>query len=314
MTRARSDRVVIFGAAGHIGGALARQLRYRAPDTPLRLITRREGQREALQSAFPNAQTALADYLDPDRLRAAVAGARAVFVVTPHFLDEAQAMGNLVAGLKADGAVEQVVRIVGWQPDARPAAVPEPLRAFGSGVATQHFVARDVLDASGLPTTYLNLGASMMDNFLRNTTLRTERLLVWPNRRAPYVDPREVAEAAARLILAPGDYLGRVLTLNNNHDLLSGEEVAALMQDVLLEPVAHDGGRESFLRMNAARMEQRFGRPGAAAYLFDYFEYERKVAAGWSLNDALERLLGRKPTTLRAWIQEHIAALFGTPK
>jgi uncharacterized protein YbjT (DUF2867 family) len=311
-SNAQPQTIAIFGAASHIGGPLARFVQYRAPDIRLRLISRSSQHAESLRHGFPRAEIAVADYLDPGSLDGALTEAQAVFVITPHFLDEERAMGNLVTSLRKVARPRQIIRIVGFQPDSRLSAVPKPLRDFGSGVATQHFVARDVLDASGLPVTYLNMGASLMDNFLRNTTLRTERVLVWPGRMIPYLDPREVGEAAARLFLSgdPG-HLGRVFTINNGHDLLRASEVATIMSDVLQEPIRHDGSKQSFMAKNDARMEQRFGRKGGAEYLWNYLEHEGHVELGWSLNDCLERMLGRKPTTLRAWLQEHRDQLFG---
>jgi uncharacterized protein YbjT (DUF2867 family) len=303
--------IAVFGAAGHIGGPLARFVRYKAPQVHLRLISRSAAKAHELRGQFPTSDVAVADYLDLASLERALFDMQGVFVVTPHFIDEAVAMGNLIASLRRAGCLTQLIRIVGFQPDAKLAMVPKVLQDFGSGVATQHFVARELLDASGLPVTYLNLGASMMDNFLRNTSLRKTRTLVWPIRRVPYVDPREVGEAAARVFLSgePG-YLHHVHTLNNGHDLLSGSEVAELMSEVLQQPVYYDGTMESYLAMTSERLEQTFGRKGAGEYLWNFFEYEKSVEINWSLNDFLERTLGRKPTTLRAWIQEHCRQLF----
>jgi hypothetical protein len=45
----------------------------------------------------------------------------------------------------------------------------------------------------GLPITYLNIGASYMDNFIRIAEItRRTKSLVWPQRYIPYIDPREV--------------------------------------------------------------------------------------------------------------------------
>jgi uncharacterized protein YbjT (DUF2867 family) len=305
-------RIAVFGASGHIGGPLARFVRYAAPEVGLRLIGRNAAQLDSLRAGFgAHVEVAIADYLDRAALQDAVREVDAAFIVTPHFLDEARAMENLVAVLRTCADLKLIVRITGFQPDTRVENLPAYFRDFGTGVAIQHFIARDVLDASGLPVTYLNMGASLMDNFLRNSSLKTDRTLTWPVRRVPYLDPREVGEAAARIFLAadPSD-LGRVHTLNNGHDLLSGVEVADLMSDVLQEPIAHDGSREGYLAANQQRAAQRFGRADAAEYLWAYFEYERHVEAGWSLNGKLEQLLGRRPRTLRAWLEEYRTALF----
>jgi uncharacterized protein YbjT (DUF2867 family) len=305
------QRIAIFGSAGHIGLPLALSLVRKAPGIHLRLISRIERQIQALQTAFPAHRPVQADYLDKPSLQRALDDVQAVFVVTPHFINEERAMTNLVEALRDEVNIMHVIRIVGFQPGATLAAVPPHLRSYGTGVATQHFVAKEILDASGLPVTYLNLGASMMDNFLRVKTLRTERTLIWPDRLIPYVDPRDVAEAAPDVFLSTDSGATQgVVTLNNGQDLLRGRDVANLMGEVIQSPIEFDGTRDSYLKAYSTALEQKFKRKDAAEYLWSYFEYERSVEHKWALSSSLELILGRKPTTLRAWIDEHRAPLF----
>jgi nucleoside-diphosphate-sugar epimerase len=153
----------------------------------------------------------------------------------------------------------------------------------------------------------------MMDNFIRVNTLRTERTLIWPDRLVPYVDPRDVAEAAADVFLSTnGDAMHGVVTLNNGQDLLRGRDIANLMGEVIQSPIEFDGTRDSYLMAYSTALEQKFKRKHAAEYLWSYFEYERSVEHNWVLSNSLELILGRRPTTLRAWIDEHRAPLFTT--
>src|SRR3546814_10736683 len=96
-----NDRVLIFGAAGHIGLPLARWIRYKSPETRLRLVSRNADQRQRLQVEFPDAEVVAADYLDPASMAAALEGISAAFVVTPDFLDEQRAMEILCAEAKS---------------------------------------------------------------------------------------------------------------------------------------------------------------------------------------------------------------------
>ena len=115
------------------------------------------------------------------------------------------------------------------------------------------------MSASELPITYLNIGASFMDNFIRTAEIRRRtKALVWPPGYIPYIDPREVGEIAARLLLSPDRrYVHQFLTINNGHDLRTSDEVAAIMSDVLCERVAYDGSREAFLREVTGLWEKR---------------------------------------------------------
>lgn len=308
-----TECIAIFGAAGRIGTPLILHLMRRSPGVRLRLISRHENQARALRASYPDAETCVADYFDLHSLRTALADVTAIFVITPHFLDERTAMTHLVEAIENPGKLRQIVRIVGYHPGSRLSDIPQSLRDFGPGVATQHFIAQEVLEASQLPVTFLNLGASMMDNFLRNVPLRSRDVLVWPPRVIPYVDPRDVGEAAAKLLLSQNrEPVGRVHHLNNNHDLKSGADVAALMSDVAGRPIGYDGSRSAYLEMTAARIQRDFGVAGGAEYLWEFFEYERSIESHWALDGTLERILGHAPKTLLEWLTEHRTALFAT--
>src|SRR3546814_6763729 len=71
--------------------------------------------------------------------------------------------------------------------------IPEKWRSVG-GTLTQHHVARAVLDGSGLPVTYLNMPAYLMDDLIRwSGPIRERSLFLMPfDRRHSWVDPAEV--------------------------------------------------------------------------------------------------------------------------
>ena len=303
--------IAVFGANAHIGNPLAKFVRFKAPHVKLRLISSNPATTKNLEQQFPDAQVCRADYFDPASLDDALRDAEGIFIVTPTYLDEKTAMTNLVASIKAVGSAIHIVRIVGHEPEQTIERIPQKLRDFGSGTATQHFIAREVLGASGLPITYLNIGASYMDNFIRIAEItRRTKSLVWRQRYLPYIDPREVGEIAARLLLSPDRrYVHQFLTINNGHDLLTSDAVAAIMSDVLLEPISHDGSKETFLREFTGIWERRYNRKGVAEYLWDFFTYEAENSAFQSLNDVAEQILQRKPMTLRAFFQEHRALI-----
>lgn len=304
------DCIAIFGANGRIGAPLGLQLVRNAPYTKLRLISSRVEQARSLNASFPTAEVCIADYFGLDSLQAALDGVNGVFVITPHFLDEKLAMSNLVSVLAGSDKLELLIRVVGYHPGSHLLDIPPALRDFGPGVATQHFVAQAILEASGLPATFLNLGASMMDNFLKNAPLRSRSTLVWHPRLIPYVDPRDVAEAASTMFLSSKEHVGKTYHLNNNHDLRRGEDVASLMTRIAGKSIAFDGSRSAYLTMASERIRRDFGIEGGAEYLWDFFEYERSIESHWTLDPTLKQLLGRQPTTLSQWIAENRTRLF----
>jgi len=71
------------------------------------------------------------------------------------------------------------------------------------------------------------------------------------------------------------------------------------MSDVFQEKIVHDGQRASFFSEYENLGEVRL------KYLWDFFQYERENEVVWARNDFVERVLARKPATLRGWLEEH---------
>lgn len=296
--------VLIFGAANHIGTPLARHLRKSAPQVKLRLVSSRPEGCEALRKDFPEAEVVSANYFDPASLERAVQGMEGVFVNTAGGTDERPAMTNLVAALKKAGTAVHILRALGMQPEANLRRIPESVREATHGLPMQHPLAKRILDESDLPVTYLNFGATFLDNFFwMRASLVKERKLVWHNRMIPFIDPRDIAEVAAKLLLSDNHrHLYTFHTLNNGHDQLRFEEVAKIMSEVFGETITYDGSKEAFYETYAHMGPLR-------DVLWGFFEYERENEEVWAPNTFVERMLGRKPITVRQWLEEHKAAL-----
>jgi uncharacterized protein YbjT (DUF2867 family) len=299
--------ILIFGAAAHVGRPLARFLRGQQLPIQLRLASSHPERRAELQAEFPEAEVVGANYFDLPSLEAAVDAMEGIFVITPSGTDERPAMTNLVAAIRKAGCAVHILRCVGMQPEANPRRIPASLlKPPALGLPVQHPLVKRILDESGLPVTYLNFGATFMDNlFWMREGLRRERKLIWHERLIPFIDPRDIAEVAGRLLLSTNHrHIGQFHTLNNGHDLMRYSDVAALMTEVLGESITHDGSREAFNEAYSHLGDRR-------DYLWDFFEYERANEVVWARNDFVERTLGRKPVTLREWVAEHAGQLLG---
>lgn len=302
----------IFGASGHIGRPMASWIRYNAPQINLRLITSNAGKAEQLRSEFPDCEVAIGDYFDPQSLTKAVVGMEGLFVVTTVGTSEEVAMTNLIAAIRKSDTLLHLIRVIGIIPEANNRRIPEALVKFGRGIEIQHPIARKLLDESDLPVTYFNIGASFMDNMLRPHFSLAHHKVIWPERRVPYIDPREIGEAAARILLS-GDqrHLYQFHTLNNGSDNLRMSDVVNMLSDVLQCRIEYDSSKEGFFASTEARTKPGLAPAALSEYLWSYFRYEADNEVAWTLNDFLERTLGRKPNTLRAFLQEHRHVLLG---
>ena len=74
--------VAIFGASGHIGGPMARFLRFHGPHIRLRLIGSNPDKVEQLREDHPDVEVVQANYFDQPGLDAAVAGMQGLILIT----------------------------------------------------------------------------------------------------------------------------------------------------------------------------------------------------------------------------------------
>ena len=305
--------ITIFGASGRIGGPVARFIRKERPDIRLRLATSSPQKRAALEKEFPEAEVVVADYLDEASMERALQNSEGIFLVTPNFLDEERAMAIFVRVAQRLPSLKHIVRILGDPPGMTLERVPKELRDYKGGTAVQHLHAKRVLDAANLPITYINIAAYLMDNLINMARLlREERKLIIPfDRLMAFVDPRDVGETAARLLLSDNHrHIGQYYHIDNGHDVMRFSAVAQIMSEVIGEPVAYDGTGEAFVREFGPRYRERMKDERAGEYFLSYFKFEHDNETVWRRTDFCESILGRKPTTLKDWLTEHRSALF----
>src|SRR5690606_16125814 len=120
------------------------------------LVTSRPAGVETLRQIYPRHEIVLADFHDAASIRRCLVHAEAAFLVTPNFLDEATTMPFVVEAITGNPGFRRLIRIMGELPGVTLKRVP-PNLAARNGPATQHLVARQVLEGSAVPVVYLNL-------------------------------------------------------------------------------------------------------------------------------------------------------------
>jgi uncharacterized protein YbjT (DUF2867 family) len=302
--------ITIFGASGRLGGPLAQFIGADAPQVRLRLVTSSPNKVAELETRFRGAQIMVANFFDKTSMTAALDGADGVFLVTPNFLDEERAMPIFAQAATASGTVSHIVRLLGDPPGMTLDRVPASIRNFRPhGPATQHLIAKSILRQTGLPVTYINCAAYMMDNFLATPAqmLRDRHELIVPiNRLNAFIDPRDVSAVGACLLLSEDHrHIGQIYHLDNGHDVLRFSQVAELMTQIFGVPIGYDGSKERFLRDLGSRYRALLGHDRAPEYMVEVFEYELANEVMWRRSDVVEAIIGRKPKTLAEWLIEH---------
>ncbi|KAJ9416891.1 hypothetical protein FOXG_12962 [Fusarium oxysporum f. sp. lycopersici 4287] len=199
---------LIFGAAGHIGRPLAEYLTREAPDIPTFACRQKHRKVENTAEQVSRGRVLAADYEDLSSFAAAVKGVEGVFVISSSGMSENVAITNLTTVLKQDGSAVQVIRLL-----------------------------ERILDGSGLPVTYINCGASIIDNlWLQIQPVLLNKTFICTEHRVPFLDPQDIAEVAGHLSLSDNaKHIGAFHTMNNGHNWLTYEEVAGILGDELGE-------------------------------------------------------------------------------
>lgn len=303
--------ILIFGASGRLGGPLAAYMARNLPEVRVRLASSSERRAERVARRFPGADIVVASYLDRAQMERALDGMEGVFMVMPDFLDYPAAGDIVTATARKLGSLRHLVRISADPPDFHPLDLTPPLRG-NPNFAAGHYVLRTQLLESGIPTTTLSPSAYFMDNLTLPLIAKFVRergqLIEAERHKMPYVDPAEVAEAAARVFVRrdPND-IGMVWHLNNGVDQMDWGEVAALLTRHLGRPIERVESPQVWADTIGAGIKQAMD-PDSAAYMSEYLKWETLKCARFYPRPELERLIGRKPKLLDQWICEHLAA------
>lgn len=301
--------MLVFGAADHVGGPLADYITKKSPDTPLRLATSSSHKTRALAARYPAAEVISANYFDFESLKTSLGDVHGVFVITPDFFDELTAMSHLIDAVRHAGTVRQIVRICADTPGMSLDQLPRKLYRMGPGPAHQHFEAQLILKASGLPVTLLNSLGYFMDDFTTHFSppLKQKRMLVVPHERQMcFTDTRDLGEVAARLLLDdPDKHVGNYYEMNSGEPPITFRQVAEMIAEVTGESITYDPSPETFLTEMGPIIQKVTGDDRAADYFLVNWEMERDHQHRWFGSPFAETILGRKPTRLRSWFEEH---------
>lgn len=269
--------ILVTGATGTIGSHVVRLLSER--DAPFRAMSRRPTDR-------PNAVRA--DFTDPASLAAAVAGVRAVFLLTAPPTPSPEHDLALLSAARTAG-VTKIVKL---------SAIGSGEQFAGATVGASHLAAEQAIEDSGLAWTMLR-PPSFASNVLwyRELIQAGEPIpnLLGQTRQA-IVDPRDVSAAAVEALLDDA-HNGQRYDLTGP-ELLTFADQAEILERALNTPVkTMDVDVEAQLTatgmpaeaVTSMKVDIGWARAGGAAYVTDH----------------VSRLLSRPPRTFEQWVADH---------
>jgi uncharacterized protein YbjT (DUF2867 family) len=277
--------ILVTGGTGTVG----RELLGRLPaHQRVRIMARHPAK---VTGAAATAETVAGDYKDPRSLARALEGVRTAFLVTTGVAGDDD--GRFVRAAQTAG-VQRVVKL------SAAAVLDEQADDL---ITRWQRVNEDLLRASGLEWTLLRPRAFTSNALSWAPSVRSTRTV-----RALYgtsgnacVDPRDVAEVAARVLTEEG-HAGRAYTLTGPEAVTAAGQTQQLGRllgvPLRFEELTPDDAR--------AALASRYPAPVVEALLESAERQRAGAKAG--VEDTVGTLTGRPAGTFRAWAEDHLAA------
>jgi (4-alkanoyl-5-oxo-2,5-dihydrofuran-3-yl)methyl phosphate reductase len=280
--------ILVSGATGRVGRLVTRRL---SGVAPLRLLTRDPA--GAVGLTGPDVETAAGDFEDPASLRRALTGVRATLLITADPLTHAHDEHFLTAARAA--GVRHVVKLSAL-------AVTDP--AATDLLTTWQRGNEQLLYDSGLSWTVLRPRAFMSNTLGWARSIREEGIVRAQNGDAASatVDPRDVADVAARALLDEEGHAGRAYMLTGP-EALSAVRQTEILGEVLQRPLKFVELTEDEAR---GRLLARYPAPLADALVES--AARGRAGAKARVDPTVAELLGRPAGGYRRWAREHEAA------
>ena len=285
--------ILVTGSTGNVGSKLLRELTARK--VAFRAFVHKPKDVERLRAEGIDA--VLGDITDRESIRAALQDVTHFYILTPSSPQLADIEGGLVEEAKQAG-VQHIVKhsVLGSDVNA--------ICPF-----TQvHAQAEEVIKASGIPYTFLRLN-SFMQNFVtshaRSIMAQGTFYEALADARVSHVDTRDIAVAAATVLTEAG-HEGQAYDITGPEALTDtqiAEKLSAILdKQITYTPVPDEAMRQGLL---TAGLSDWY-----ADSLVKLNQFYRQ-GGGAPVTPDLERLIGRKPSTIDAYLQENVSAFRG---
>lgn len=276
--------ILVTGATGNIGRALVECLQ----KTPYSV---------SVIAASPSGQSVAGtparelNLLSPDSAQAAMRGVKRLFLVTPAHPDMEAMTAHAVRAAQAAG-VQHIVRASGAGADPK------------SDVAIARLQGRcdQIVIDSGITYTLLR-----PKNFMQNFTTFLRDMIragtVYSSQgegRVPFIDARDIAAVAARVLQEPLAHVGKAYTLTGPRALTNAEALAVIAE--------HIGRPVQLVAISEEQAVEGMRQAGMSeAMVQAMFSLNRIIAEGWvtDVTDDVSRLLGRPATAWADFVAEH---------
>lgn len=283
----------VSGATGKTGGAVVRQLL--AAGKPVRTVTRSSERAAPLTAS--GVEVVVGDGADPTLLARALEGVEKVVVIYPNGPQQG-ALERALVDAAVHARASQIVKLSSME------ALPE----MTNPVHRMHFESEQHIRASGIDWTMIRPNF-FMQNLLGNAaTIRSQGKFFLPlgTGAAAMTDTRDVAEVIAYVLQHPG-HAGRVYEITGP-EVLNFTQVAERFSEALGRPIEYVDQDPDAYKAYLGQFLKNSWHLDSVCAIF------REIREGYvtPTTDTFERLIGRPPTGVAAFVRDHRAAFGGT--
>ena len=303
-----SSKFLVTGATGATGGKTVKFLL--EAGTQVKAYVHRQDERSATLETL-GAELVVGDLLDFEAVRKALEGVQGAYFVYPIMPGIHQATAYFAQAAKEAG-VSAIVNMS--QISAR--------REAKSHAAQDHWIAEQIFNWSGVPTTHLrptlfSEWALYWTDLIKTGTLR---LPFGTGKHAP-IAAEDQARVIANILLSPEEHKGKVYPLYGEKEYTFGE-IAAEIGKVIGKSVAYEQIDAWELKKLAAKGAESLDEKGNPALkhgrytdtLWQHFEeiakdHQNGVFAG--TNDLVLKIGGKRPTSFPEFLEANRSAFLG---
>jgi uncharacterized protein YbjT (DUF2867 family) len=280
--------ILITGATGTVGHHLVEALSDNT-GVDVRVASRRPDQLSGMAGVTP----VLLDWEDPVSIAAVVHGVDSVYLLTPVIEHHDEPAARLIEAAVAAG-VHHIVR--------QSTVGAELTPGFLSG--RWHRVIEDALASSSIPHTILRANL-FMDDFITYFPPGPDGVIRLPlaGSATSYIDARDIAVVAARVLVEGSRHYGRLYTLTGP-EALTTDAVAAVLATATRRDITYSDVSEA----DAQAALESLGMPGwIVQSLLEMYAMMREGSAA-AVTDAVSTVTGAQPRRFSEFAADHAQA------
>lgn len=285
----KENMILVTGATGNLGSAVINHL---LKKTSVDNFIALAGSEEKAQSLkVKGIKVRIADFDDIDSLKKAFQGIKKLLLISTIAHNRAEQQKAVVDEAKKAGIKHIVYTGVSLK-DVNASATKQLMES--------HFQTEDNIKKSGLSYTFLrnSLYTDVIPMHVGKDVFKTGIFLPAGDGKSPFALRREMGEAAANVMLEDG-YKNKTYDITGS-ELYSYADVTQALSEISGKEVSYtDADLKGFTEKLKQRGINEFMISVIAGFATDIKNHQYKI-----VTEDLEKLIGRKPTALKAALKE----------